>query len=342
MTPPGSCASSRASAASTAPRRKQRIAPRGRAHRARTRAGPADRDAVQGLQAPRRPGAGAAARSRGADPRRADRRARPQPEARGAQPHRRAGAAKRRSSSRPISSKRSTRCARRAIIIAGGKRGRRRHAGRARGALAPSQCGAADRSREPAIDARTALMRLPGVAAVETVEDGEGKALLIVPQEGRSIIAEVTDLVRTARLAGRGAARRARPARRRVPRHHHRRRHEHRSRSCAAPASSSAASSRAISRRRSPISSSSSSWRWPGTFAFFIGNFFDRGQADLQPFFQLPSLALSRADPGARDAALGRGAQERHDRAVPDPADLDRRRRCWASSSPPGRSPASR
>jgi ABC-2 type transport system ATP-binding protein len=48
------------------------------------------------------------------------------------------------------------------------------------------------------IDARTALMRLPGVAAVELIEDGEGKALLMVPQEGRSIITEVTDLVRTA------------------------------------------------------------------------------------------------------------------------------------------------
>jgi ABC-2 type transport system ATP-binding protein len=51
---------------------------------------------------------------------------------------------------------------------------------------------------DPAIDARTALLRLPGIASVETIEDGEGKALLIVPQEGRSIIAEVTDLVRTA------------------------------------------------------------------------------------------------------------------------------------------------
>ncbi|HEX4113505.1 MAG TPA: ABC transporter ATP-binding protein [Stellaceae bacterium] len=48
------------------------------------------------------------------------------------------------------------------------------------------------------IDARTALLRLPGVASVETIEDGEGKALLIVPQTGTSIIAEVTDLVRTA------------------------------------------------------------------------------------------------------------------------------------------------
>ncbi|HEY5211115.1 MAG TPA: ATP-binding cassette domain-containing protein [Stellaceae bacterium] len=51
---------------------------------------------------------------------------------------------------------------------------------------------------DPAIDARTALLRLPGVAAVESIEDDEGKALLIVPQEGRSIIAEVTDLMRTA------------------------------------------------------------------------------------------------------------------------------------------------
>ena len=51
---------------------------------------------------------------------------------------------------------------------------------------------------DPAIDARTALLRLPGVIAVEPIEDGEGKALLVVPQEGRAIIAEVTDLVRTA------------------------------------------------------------------------------------------------------------------------------------------------
>jgi ABC-2 type transport system ATP-binding protein len=51
---------------------------------------------------------------------------------------------------------------------------------------------------DPAIDARTALLRLPGVIAVEPIEDGEGRAFLVVPQEGRAIIAEVTDLVRTA------------------------------------------------------------------------------------------------------------------------------------------------
>jgi ABC-2 type transport system ATP-binding protein len=51
---------------------------------------------------------------------------------------------------------------------------------------------------DPAIDARTALLRLPGVVSVEPIEDGEGRAFLVVPQEGRAIIAEVTDLVRTA------------------------------------------------------------------------------------------------------------------------------------------------
>jgi ABC-2 type transport system ATP-binding protein len=47
-------------------------------------------------------------------------------------------------------------------------------------------------------DAVTALMRLPSVVAVETVEDVEGAALMIFPRAGGSIIAEVTDLVRTA------------------------------------------------------------------------------------------------------------------------------------------------
>jgi ABC-2 type transport system ATP-binding protein len=48
------------------------------------------------------------------------------------------------------------------------------------------------------IDAATALLRLPGVLAVEPVEDIEGEALMIFPRDGRSIIAEISDLVRTA------------------------------------------------------------------------------------------------------------------------------------------------
>ena len=47
-------------------------------------------------------------------------------------------------------------------------------------------------------DAVTALMRLPGVVSVEPVDDVEGKALMIFPRAGGSIIAEVTDLVRAA------------------------------------------------------------------------------------------------------------------------------------------------
>ena len=48
------------------------------------------------------------------------------------------------------------------------------------------------------VDATTALRRLPGVATIEDVEDGEGRALMIFPRDGHSIVAEVTDLVRTA------------------------------------------------------------------------------------------------------------------------------------------------
>ena len=47
-------------------------------------------------------------------------------------------------------------------------------------------------------EAMTALMRLPGVASVEPVEDAEGGALMIFPRDGRAIITEISDLVRTA------------------------------------------------------------------------------------------------------------------------------------------------
>ncbi len=51
---------------------------------------------------------------------------------------------------------------------------------------------------EDGIDAATALLRLPGVASVEPVDDDEGPALMIFPKNGRPIVAEVSDLVRTA------------------------------------------------------------------------------------------------------------------------------------------------
>ena len=85
----------------------------------------------------------------------------------------------------------------RAIIIAAGRvladgspgalEARSRHHNAVRLALA-----------QDGIDAAAALLRLPGVAAVEPVEDAEGSALMVFPRAGRSIITEVTDLVRAA------------------------------------------------------------------------------------------------------------------------------------------------
>jgi ABC-2 type transport system ATP-binding protein len=85
----------------------------------------------------------------------------------------------------------------RAIVIAAGRvladgspgalEARSRHHNAVRLALA-----------QDGIDAATALRRLPGVVAVEPVEDDEGSALMIFPRDGRSIITEITDLVRTA------------------------------------------------------------------------------------------------------------------------------------------------
>jgi ABC-2 type transport system ATP-binding protein len=43
-----------------------------------------------------------------------------------------------------------------------------------------------------------ALMRLPSVATVEAIEDAEGNGLIVFPRAGCSVVAEVTDLVRTA------------------------------------------------------------------------------------------------------------------------------------------------
>ena len=105
-----SSTSSPISAAFPATRRSRRI---GRVVETIDRRGSAsaDRVLVQGLQTSRRHCAGVAARSRRADPRRADRRARSQPEIRDAQDHHTRCAPRRRSSSRPICSKKSRRSA---------------------------------------------------------------------------------------------------------------------------------------------------------------------------------------------------------------------------------------
>jgi ABC-2 type transport system ATP-binding protein len=47
-------------------------------------------------------------------------------------------------------------------------------------------------------EATAALLRLPGVETVEPIKDLDGSALMIFPRAGQSIIAEITDLIRTA------------------------------------------------------------------------------------------------------------------------------------------------
>ena len=56
-------------------------------------------------------------------------------------------------------------------------------------------------------------------------------------------------------------------------------------------------------------------------FTFQVGGFFERGQADLQPFFRWHPWLYLVLDPGDFDAALGRGAQQRQHRVADDAAD---------------------
>jgi ABC-2 type transport system ATP-binding protein len=51
---------------------------------------------------------------------------------------------------------------------------------------------------EPA-QIRAELLRLPAVAGVETIEDGDGEALLVFPRGGEDIVADVADLARAHR-----------------------------------------------------------------------------------------------------------------------------------------------
>ena len=46
---------------------------------------------------------------------------------------------------------------------------------------------------------RAELLRLPAVAAAETVEDGEGQGLLVFPRDGEDVVADVADLARAHR-----------------------------------------------------------------------------------------------------------------------------------------------
>ena len=140
---------------------------------------PADRDPVEGLSAPGRGGAGAAARPAGADPRRADRRARPQPEIRDARHHRGDARRKRRSSSRPICSRRSRRCAAArssSPAAASSPTARRPSSPRARAITTP--CGSASPAA-PTPRSRPSWRHCPGWPRSSRPSDAEGDALMV-------------------------------------------------------------------------------------------------------------------------------------------------------------------
>ena len=273
-------------------------------------------------------------------------------------------ARRRRSSSRPISSKRSRRyAAARSSSRAAGSWPTRTPAGTG-GALALSQRGA-DRvlgATEIAAELRT-CRRCSRAALAPVAGDRRGRAgsattrrrprLIALPARAaaRDVIRRQSPIRDPHATAGRcsDTAGRARPARRRVPCQDSPRRRcaiEPRRAMpapeeipCAVPSRSSAASSPSYFTTPLAYVFIVIFLVLAGVLTFFVGDFFERGQADLQSFFTLPSVALSGADPGAVDAAVGRGAQERHDRIVPDPAGAASARRCSASFSPPGSLP---
>ncbi len=128
-------------------------------------------------------------------------------------------------------------------------------------------------------DAALSLQRLPGVASVEETDDAEGAALLVFPREGRAILGEVTDLVRTAGWP----IRTLRVERGRL---------DDVFRSITA--AEDAMHGTLVIFRRELASYFATPLAYvfiviflvmAGATAFFVGNFFDRGQADLLPFF---------------------------------------------------------
>ena len=202
-----------------AARPRRRAPARRRVHRVvelllpRLGAAPVDRHAVEGLQAPHLPRAGADPRSGGADHGRADRRPRPEPEARGAQPHPRA----RRNNkaivfSTHILEEVDAACTRAIIIdrgriVANGTPEELRAMSELAGAVTLQARGA---SAERLVRRSAGSRRLNGAFRIYPTDKSQGGAARA--GSGRA--------GQPARLEGRGHVQRARRARRGVPPHH--------------------------------------------------------------------------------------------------------------------------
>ena len=175
------------------------------------------------------------------------------------------------------------------------------------------------------------LSRLPAVAAAEPVEDGDGEGLLVFPRGGEDIVADVADLARAHRWHVT------------LLRVEHGRLDDVFREITTAPSEALALAAVPGARpcaASGPFSgaSSSSYFATPlayvfiviflamaGMLAFFVGNFFGRGQADLQPFFAFHPWLYLVLIPALSMRLWAEERKGGHDRAVPDLADLDQR-----------------
>ena len=237
---------------------------------------------------------------------------------------------------------------------------RRRHAGELQARVALPQRGVAHAPRPrpvPRRGPRRAVARSPASPTSRRPgsANGTAHASLVFPKGGRAIVAEVSQHAAVRGLGGRRAARRSRRLDE-VFRDHHRRGRgdEHDAAINARPARQS--------RRRAPVLAPSSSASWRGyfvdagrlclhrdlpvrrraSFTFQLGNFYERGQADLRPFFDFHPWLYLFLIPAI---SMRLWAEERKQGTIellltlPDPA---RAPRSSASSSRRGRSRASR
>ena len=189
-----------------------------------------------------------------------------------------------------------------------------------------------------------ALLEFAAIAKVETVGAGNGQvaAARHGPRDGAPPPAELASLIRTRLIEVEEVTVRARQSRRRVPRRSP-------PRTTGRPMHELAPQhlDHRQARVQRPISRTPLATVFliifialTGAFAFYVGGFFERGQADLGAVLPVPPLALPAAGAGRRHAAVGRGAQVRHHRAADDAADLAVGGDPRASSSPPGPSSA--
>ena len=79
-----------------------------------------------------------------------------------------------------------------------------------------------------------------------------------------------------------------------------------------------------------------------GVFTFYLGGFYERGQADLSPFFNFHPWLYLFLVPAIAMRLWAEERKTRQHRAADDAAGHHRGTPCSASSSPPGPSPPSR